>query len=235
MAKIVVGFDSSASEELANAAAELARALEAEVLGIFVEAPSARRLAALPFTVMIEHSGRAQALDVERLDALLAAAAERARNELASAALRGRVPVSFKIARGVLLDELASAADERDLVVVDSVRHSARPVRARGPVTLSARDARHVRPLLELGAAIAGPELLVLIVPEAPRGEGERWADETGRSLLVRRLAECSPHALSRAVGQLSGRLLLVDASDFSEHELAELRRELDCPLVFSR
>lgn len=235
MAKIVVGFDSAPSEELAAAAARLAQALEAEVLGIFVEEPSALRLAELPFTVLIEHSGRAQALDLEHLEALLRVAAARARADLHAAARRERVPVSFRVARGRLLLELSRAAAERDVIVMDSARPEPRPGAARGPVTLAARDPGQVRPLLELGAAIAGRELLVLIAPDAGRAAAERWAEETGHPLLVRRLPSLAPHALARAVGQLSGRMLLTGAQGWSDVELAELRRELGCPLVLVR
>lgn len=235
MAKIVVGFDSSASERLADAAARLAQALEGELLGIFVEEPAALRLAELPFTLLIEHSGRAQALDLAHLEALFAAAAERASAELARAARRERVPVSFRVARGRLLRELASAANERDLIVMDSSRPEPRPGASRGPVTLAATRAEHVRTLLELGAAVAGRELLVLIAPEDARPGAERWAAETGHPVLFRRFASFAPRGLGRAVAQLSGRMLLVVGDEWGERELGELRRELGCPLVLCR
>jgi len=235
MAKIVVGFDSAASEELADAAARVAQALESEVVGIFVEEPSALRLAALPFTVMIEHTGRARALDLEHVEALLRAAAARARAELAAAGRRERVPVSFRVARGRLLGELALAAAERDLIVVDSSRPEPRSGAARGPVTIAARAPESVRQLLDLGAAIAGRELLVLIVPEAARAAAEGWAAETGHPLLIRKVEGFAPHGLARAVAQLSGRMVLLGAADWGEGELVALRRELACPLVLCR
>jgi len=235
MAKIVVGFDSSASEELADAAARLAQALEAELVGIFVEEPAALRLAELPFTVLIEHSGRARELDLNHVEALLRVAAARARSELSRAARRERVPVTFRVARGRLLGELAAATAERDLLVMGNARPEPGASSARGPVTVAARDDRHLRHLLAVGAAVAGPELLVLIVLQKGRPAAEAWARETGHPLLIRSCPEFPPHALARTVGQLSGRMLILAAADWDDRELGELRRELRCPLVLSR
>ncbi|MCK6536876.1 MAG: hypothetical protein L6Q84_28240 [Polyangiaceae bacterium] len=234
MARIVVGFASASNEELAEAAASVARALQGELYGVFVEELSALRLAELPFTVLIEHSGRAQALDVAHLEALLRVAAARAQSELDRAARRQRVPVSFRVTRGRLLGELTSAAGATDLILLDSA-HPAPRGSGGGPVTVVGRGPSGLRALLGLGAAVSGPDSVQAIVPDTCRTEAADWAAEAGHRLLLGRLEPGPPEVLARAIERAAPRMVLLNAAEWPESELSALRRGLRAPIVLRR
>ncbi|MFO0569957.1 MAG: hypothetical protein U0263_30200 [Polyangiaceae bacterium] len=172
MARIVVGFDSTASEALVAAAARLAQALGSEVVGVFVEAPAALHLAELPFAVLVEHSGRVQSLDAERVQRLWRVAATRAESELSRAAERENVRVSFRVRRGQFLGELEAVAEERDVIVIDAGRALPRRHRAHGSVAVASERPESILPLLDL--AHLHREALAL-VPTSRRA-AEAWS-----------------------------------------------------------
>ncbi|MBI3203651.1 MAG: hypothetical protein HYZ29_19085 [Myxococcales bacterium] len=234
MARVVVGFASAASEELAEAAACVARALEGELYGVFVEELSVLRLAELPFTALIEHSGRARALDVEHLEALLRVAAARARSELDRAARRQRVPVSFRVTRGRLLGELTAAAGATDLILIDGC-HPAPRATGSGPVTVVGRDPAGLQPLLDLSAAVSGAESVIAIVSDECRTSATAWAAKGGHRLLLRRLEPGPAEALARVIERGAPRMVLLNAAEWTESDLSTLWRGLRAPVVLRR
>lgn len=162
--RILVGLDAS-RESLAalEAATRLASALEAELLGMFVEDVNLLRLAGLPFAREIGHAtAQARRLaDVDMQRALRAQAA-RAEQALAGAARERNLRWSFRVTRGQVAAEILHAARESDLLALGVTYISVSPA-ARFGTTLRAVLAQAPRPVLLLpaGARLGPPYVLV--------------------------------------------------------------------------
>jgi hypothetical protein len=237
--RIVVGFDSEAPATVAAVAARLARLLEAELAGVFVEAPDALRMAALPFAVVVERSGRAIPIGPADLAALLRSAASTAERALRGEARRENLNASFRVTRGPFLGELEQAATARDLIVVDSSGHSRRQPTS-GPVAAVIDAPEHAAELLDLAAAVAGPgEPVVGVVARAgtARDAVERWVVSRGRKVLLVSVDRVDAAGVVKALAPLPGRLLIVGqtAPWLGEGGIRHLRRELGCPLLIAR
>ncbi|MEX2647431.1 MAG: universal stress protein, partial [Alphaproteobacteria bacterium] len=142
--RILVALDASASSLAAlEAAAEMAARLHAELAGLFVEEDDLLRLAALPFARAYSTDAADLArLDVEAMRRALRVQAERARRALEDAAMRHRLPWSFRVAQGAVAAALAEAARECDLLGLGAAS-GARTRRARlGSTTRAALGAR---------------------------------------------------------------------------------------------
>lgn len=118
--RILVALDASpASFTALETAAELAQALQAELVGLFVEDINLVRMAALSFSqeVGLFSATRRQlsSLSVERQ---LRSQAGRARQALAAIAGRAGVSWSFQTARGVVSTELLAAALDADMIIL---------------------------------------------------------------------------------------------------------------------
>ena len=125
---ILVALDASPQSLAAlEAAADLARNLNAELVGMFVEDINLVRLAELPGTHEVgTSSGTARPLETGKLQRQLRARAERARRALAGVAQRSGVRWSFRVARGAIETELLKAANEADLVILGRAGWSGR-------------------------------------------------------------------------------------------------------------
>ena len=141
--RIVVAVDASHHGRVAlEAAADLAKELQAELQGLFVEDVNLLRLAGLPFAHEIMGSSAAQRqLELSRMERKLRANAEQVRAALASTAVRAKVQWSFGIARGHLAQTTLAAADEADLSIVGHESLSLRVVPSRRTVRAEARIA----------------------------------------------------------------------------------------------
>ncbi len=115
--RIVVGLDASpASLAALEMAVRLARALEAEIEGLFVEDENLLRFAGLPFTRVVDTlSGSPRPFESADVEHDLKARAERAHRALAKAA-GTRVAWKFRVARGRVEDEFLAAAQRGDLL-----------------------------------------------------------------------------------------------------------------------
>ena len=115
--RILVGLDASPSSYAAlEAAVSLARELEAEIEGLFVEDVNLLRFAGLSFTRVVDAaSARPRAFEPADLEHALRARAEQARRMLAAAA-GTRISWSFRVARGKVESEFLAAARKADLV-----------------------------------------------------------------------------------------------------------------------
>ena len=117
--RIVVTCDTSplGSAALAAAAA-LARQLDAELAGLFVEDINLLRMAALPFAREYAlASAAARRVEAAELERSLRLQADALRKALARAAQASRVPWSFQVMRGALLDSVLEMMREPDLAV----------------------------------------------------------------------------------------------------------------------
>ncbi len=102
-----------------EAAAELAARLEAEVVGLFIEDANLLRLAALPFARELgTGSAQRRSLDTAHMERSLRTRAEAMRHALESCARRARIPWSFQVRRGDILEELLALTPQVDLVVL---------------------------------------------------------------------------------------------------------------------
>ena len=118
--RILVALDTS-RESLAalEMAAQMAKRLQAQLAGLFVEDANLFKLAELPFAREVNLGTRVgRSLDAPTIERELKAQAAMARRALAEAAGRLQIPWSFRVARGTVDAELVSAALEADLIAV---------------------------------------------------------------------------------------------------------------------
>jgi nucleotide-binding universal stress UspA family protein len=206
--RVVVALDASPqSLEAARTAAELARALGAELAGLFVEDVNVLRLAGLPFAQQIPSSGGApRPLEREVLEAELRALASWAREALARAAGSAHVAWSFEVRRGPLPEEVLSAAAAADVLVLGARGHGAR--RRPGATATAAAQRAPASVVLQGGAARPGRGILVAcdgsvdseaaLAAAAALGQGEPVAlclanDAEGAARLAARLRLAHP------------------------------------------
>lgn len=201
--RVVVALDASApSLEAARTAAELARALGAELAGLFVEDVNVLRLARLPFAQQVPSSGgAARPLESEVLEAELRALAAWAREALAREAGTVQVSWSFEVRRGPLPDEVLAAAGRADVLVVGARGHSAR---ARpGATARAAAERAGTSVVVHARAARAGRGVLVACdgTPESERALAA--AAGLARDELVAVCLAPDPGAAERLAGRL--------------------------------
>jgi hypothetical protein len=154
--RITVVQESAQAARALDAVAEAAAALEAELLGLFLEDVELLHFAGLPFAREIGASARPRGLDVQTMERRLRSQAEQARRALAAAAEGKPLRWSFRIERGSLPAQVRSALADADLVVLLGGRGGQPPRRA--AALLSAAElSSAVTPALErLARALAG-------------------------------------------------------------------------------
>jgi nucleotide-binding universal stress UspA family protein len=162
--RILVALDASPHSLAAlEAAFELADALKAEIVGIFVEDVNLLRLAGLPFAREVGYpSGTDRPLDSVSMERALRIQAGQAREALAGVAARRQVRWSFRVVRGQVAAELLTAAHEADLLALGRASWASSrrvPLGATARVVVS-QASRPVL-LLQRGHAICQPVQLV--------------------------------------------------------------------------
>ncbi len=129
--RILVALDTSTDSLSAlEEAARLASALQAELVGLFVEDINLLHLAMLPFTYEIERAtGASRQIDRDSMERDLQLQASQARRALARAATRAELRWSFQVVRGEVRQEILKAALEADLLTLGraSRSHLSRP------------------------------------------------------------------------------------------------------------
>ncbi len=116
--RFVVVFDSVGDPKaLVRVATDLARAADAELHGIFLEETETLNMAELPFTSIVDDTGRVSPLGRDTLEAAWRAAAARARQRLNRAADDARLPWAFHVMRGRLATALEQAQGARATLV----------------------------------------------------------------------------------------------------------------------
>lgn len=121
--RIIFALDSTTeSPDSLEAAAELAERLHAELVGLFVEDANLLRSAALPFVREINlASGQWQAFEPAAIERDMRVRAARARQLIEAVARRRHLAFSFLVARGEVGHEIAAAAGETDLIVLEGL------------------------------------------------------------------------------------------------------------------
>ena len=179
--RILAGFGSVADEEpTIDTALMLARALEADIAGYFVEDTDLLNLAALPFAKAVRPTDRSvRDTELEHMQRTMARAAGNWKRALHASANRARIRCSFETKRGAYSAEIARACSTTDFVVVN-------------PANLPRRSLNTVAGLLDQVRQAAGTVLL----PESP-GRSRR-----GPLVLI-----AAGDAADRHLFELAGRL----------------------------
>lgn len=210
--RILVALDASRHSLAAlEAASELAGALKAELVGIFVEDINLLHLAGLPFAREVRYLSSADhPLDSPGMERALRRQAEQLRQTLAGMAGRRQLRWSFRVVRGQVSAELLTAAQEADLLALGraswaSTQHvrlgaTARQVvaQALGPVLL-----------LQHGHSICAPVQLVYddsAVAERALASAAYMTSITGSHLIVTIVAD-APEVIQRLQGAIEERL----------------------------
>lgn len=115
--RLVLGMQPRAPDHAMRLAVELARLLELDLLGVFLEDSSLRSLAAMPFARELRSLGGGwHPLDVDQLSRDLESAARSAEKMFAETAKH--LPSRFEIARGPMAAAIAAISQATDIVVI---------------------------------------------------------------------------------------------------------------------
>ncbi len=138
--RILVALDASTHSLAAlQAAAGLAAALQAELIGLFVEDENLLHLAGLPFAhEVLSPSATRQRMSSHKMEQQLRLQAWQARQALEAAAERVNARWHFRIIRGQVTDSVLKAALEADLLALGRV---SRPLSPRTRLGSTARAA----------------------------------------------------------------------------------------------
>ncbi|MFQ5774986.1 MAG: universal stress protein [Kiloniellaceae bacterium] len=195
---VVLDGDDSARAAL-DAAARLAAARNAELVGLFVEDTELLEAAALPFTWSIHsHAGGQAPLDAAMMQRALRIYALRASAAVAAAAERLHVTWSFRVIRGTIAEQVLAAAQGCDLLALGSAGSLMRRARAEVARGLMAMSAPCSLLLMYAGARADQPVTVLYDGPERALELGRQLAEAYGRRLLVVAVGESEAAAAER-------------------------------------
>jgi hypothetical protein len=187
--RIIVVQEPARAARALDAVAEAAAALEAELLGLFLEDVELLHFAGLPFAREIGASARPRGLDVQTMERRLRSQAEEARRALAAAAEGRALRWSFRVERGSVPAQLRKALADADVVVLPGAGGDRLP--RRSAVLLSAVEFSPAPALERLVRALAGDvyrvqldageEAIAKVLRELWRGAAGAKAEGTGR------------------------------------------------------
>ncbi len=181
--RIAVALDCSPhSKASLGAAAELARQLNAELTGIYVEDINLLRMANLPFCHEIRmYTSESETFDISTLERSLKVQAKAAEQSLQRIAEDLMIKQSFRVSRGIVPEEVIAAAGEADLLVLG---RSGRSPSCRKGLGSTARKALEEgkRPVLFIRPGFSAKEWPVLVLYDG--SEGSRQALSTALSII---------------------------------------------------
>ncbi len=195
--RVVLGLDPSAPDQTTRLAVELAGLLHLELLGLFLEDPDLRNLAAFPFAREFRLLGGGwHSIELERLSNELEFAIRSAERLFAKAVKDLTTPCQFEVSRQAVAQAVDSISRSGDIIVIteptplkrvtqhfssllNAAFHSAAAVmlvpaqvtRVRGPVAAIAVDPAD--PSIRVAATIAIAANEDLIVVHAHEGESD--------------------------------------------------------------
>jgi nucleotide-binding universal stress UspA family protein len=225
------------SRSALRAAAELASAFQAELVGLFVEDINLLQLADSPFAQEISFlSPGLRQLDRELLKRQLRVQADRARQELAAVASRADIPWTFRVTRGGVSAQILAAATDADLTILGkkgwSLSRSPRIgstvqaliSRGRGMTLILEQGIRLQYPVLTFytGSQVSGKAVLV----------GAGLARLKNRPFRVMVLADDTP-TYQRLTGDIEG--TLVQAGVSAEYQRLDSRSMTEFQQILSR
>jgi len=216
--RILVALDASQESIAAlELAADMAKRVQAELVGLFVEDANLLKLVQHPFAREVNlatYSGRA--LDAATVEQELKAQAAAARRTLEQTARRLRVPWSFQVTRGMVEAELVAAALESDLVAMGKVIR---------PLSSGARLGRTVRALYAQSTCS-----LLFAVSEAETTDAVALAYDG--SPVAGHALEMAARIADNDGGRLLVFLIAESGDQAAEHEAAVRRRLRGSPLA---
>lgn len=257
--RILVALDtSSRGTAAAQAAADLAGTMQAELLGLFVEDMNLLNLAGLPFA---REQGLTSAcsrlLDFDEIERGMRSQAAQVERLLARAAERQQLRWSFRVTRGHVVAQVLSAGQDMNLVVLGKTgrsitaklrgpRMAGEEVPARRPVLLVFDGSEPSFRALSVAAQLArsASRALVMIIPEVGKGYYPRLRKQAEDSMgpgisRVRWHAVKGGGAGETAQVARSERVdivVLPVPSDSRATDLIDFLLEaVDCPLVLVR
>jgi hypothetical protein len=192
--------------ELLDAAASLARAMQAELAGLFVEDMALLRGAALPITREVGRvSGVARAFDVPDVERVLRRQAEQVREGLASVARSVSLTWSFEVRRGDLVEQALALLAPTELVVL-SIRsaHAPRPPTQSGGVIAVLEAAEEELQTLSVALQLAQGRALSLLLVAATEAEFSALRARVERGLPGSAAPASIEHAPSAPLRQLA-------------------------------
>jgi hypothetical protein len=153
--RIIVVQEPARAPRALEAVMEAAAALQAELLGLFLEDVELLRFAGLPFAREIGAFTQARGLDVQIMERRLRSEADAARRALAAAAEGKPIRWSFRVERGSVAVQLRKALADADLVILLG-DHGERSLRRSAALLSAAEFSSAAAPALErLARALA--------------------------------------------------------------------------------
>ena len=246
-ARVLVSCDTSPLGTTAlDAAAALARGLDAELKGIFVEDINLFRMAALPFTRDVASAtALASRLQAGELQRVLKQQAQSVRKVLAEVATARSLPWSFQVVRGMPLGSVLEAMKELDVAVFGLAgRFSARATgtaprfagAVQGAVMVVYDGSPAARRALAAAEALVQKthhQLVIAISGNSHRNARSRPGQECAHALFVT-LKQRDAEAVLRAAGTFAPAMLfwggIEDEADRAT--VATLVDALRCPVV---
>ncbi|MFO1160397.1 MAG: hypothetical protein U1E60_16280 [Reyranellaceae bacterium] len=221
---------------LLRAAAEFARLLELELLGVFMEDPALFSLATLPFARELRLPGHDwQALDLQRMGEELRAAADRERRLFEKELMAYGVACRFEVHRGDSATLARHVARASDILIVEEPMEIDTLAAGGDPARLSLLSAATILLVPRTGMPQGGPVAAVVADPSDPCLRiASRIAAATGeKALAVPSVDQPSTAALlgslRLALGPRRERLLVLPrqgiTSDGMLLEIASQRR----------
>ncbi len=261
--RILVALDASPdSMAAAEAAAEMAALLSAELRGLFVEDAELLRLVASPLARELDLlTASSRGAESEDVEGQLRVHARNAQEALERLAERAGIKSSFRVARGAVAQEIVAAAADADLVTLGRIGWTMRRRRDLGKTTRALISQRRGRVLLlERAVAVKPPIVALHVASDAGRdaldlavhlasrrgeplqllliGEDEpaQRAEVEGRLGPEARalwLGRPGPEALAHAVGRQMGGVVIVPIGpDLGEEHLRTLLDKVACPIL---
>lgn len=256
--RILVALDtSSRGTAAAQAAAELAGTMQAELLGLFVEDMNLLNLAGLPFA---REQGLTSAcsrlLDFDDIERAMRSQAAQVERLLARTAERQQLRWSFQVTRGQVVAEVLSAGQDMDLVVLGKTgrsitaklrgpRLAGEEVPARRPVLLVFDGSESSFRALSVAARLArsASRALVLMIPEI--GKDYPRLRKQAEDSLEPGISRVRWHAVKGSAREMAQAarseradivVLSIPPDSRSTSELIDsLLETVDCPLVLVR
>jgi hypothetical protein len=154
--RIIVVQEPAWGAQALDAVAEVAAALEAELLGLFLEDVELLHFAGLPFAREIGASAKPRGLDVQIMERRLRSQAEAAHRALATAAEGKSLRWSFRVERGSVPAQLRKALADADLVVLPGAGGDRSPRRSAALLSAVESSSAAAPALERLARALAG-------------------------------------------------------------------------------
>lgn len=261
--RILVALDASPdSLAAAEAAAEIAALLSAELHGLFVEDVDLLRLVESPLAREIDtltassHDAESQALEGQ-----LEMHARNARETLHRLADRLHIKSSFRVARGGVAQEILSAATDADLVTLGRIGWTTRrrqdlgktartlisrggrllllerAVQVKAPIVVVFEASDAGRDALDLAVDLAGRRrdpLRVLLVGDDESSLRAQISDSLDAQATATWLGHPGPEALARIVSHQLGGVVLVPVAGphLGEEHLRAVLDAVACPVL---